>query len=89
MDKLLTWEELAALIATMNEEHRKMPVLSQNGQTGAFFGFTGITFSDSEANPPDHPMLDDDNNWYYINKQGQPTRARHQPTDMKDFGESS
>ncbi len=78
---LISWQQLAELIAAMPAEDRAKPVLSQNGNTGAYFGFVGIHRTEDDQDldlPANTPVLTDDNNWFYY-QNGVAMRSRHDP----------
>lgn len=81
MEPLLSWQQLADLVAQMPEHERALPVLLQNRTTGAYFGVTGIRRTEDDESmdvPPQTPVLNDDYNWfYYLN--GEPSRNRYAP----------
>lgn len=79
-DKLLSYDDLAALIAQMSPDDRAKPVLSQNGTTGAYYGFNSIGKVDGEWDlmPDGHPILDADDNWLWY-QNGKVKRSRHEP----------
>lgn len=64
MDPLLSWDDLAKLIAEMKPEDRKKPVLLLNTDSGCYVAFTGIGRSDDEGDAPDHPVLEESDAYY-------------------------
>jgi hypothetical protein len=81
-EKLLTYNDLAKLIAEMSPEDKAKPVLSQNNSTGAFFGFEKIDRTEDESDefmPINHPILDGADGWFFYHK-GKPTLSvRYEP----------
>jgi hypothetical protein len=80
-EKLLTWDDLAKLIAQMTPEKKAQPVLGQNSSTGAYFGYTGIRETEDdewEHMPGKQPVLCDDHNWLWF-ENGTIKRSRYYP----------
>jgi len=81
LQKLLTYNDFVKLIETMSPEDRNRPMLSQNSNTGAFFGFNGIRQvedGECELMPVGHPVLADDYNWLWY-QNGEIKRSRYEP----------
>lgn len=49
---LMTWDDLAAEIAKMSPKERACPVLSQDTNTGDFFGYEGVEPPDLDVPAP-------------------------------------
>lgn len=77
---LLTYRKLAELISQMSPEDQAKPIVSQNNETGAYFGFTEIirATNDDIDLPEGFPILKDDNNWLWY-KNGEVCRNYYDP----------
>lgn len=81
-EKLLTYNDLAKLIAEMSPEDKAKPVLSRNTSTGAFYGFEKIDYTEDETDefmPVNHPILYGADGWFFYHKGKPKLSVRYEP----------
>jgi len=81
---LLTWKRLAEVISQMPEADQNKPVIAQNSNTGAYFGFQSVAatcdeFGEPGPQMPSHPILQENNQWLWQLPTGEYRQSRHQP----------